>query len=78
MKRTEKQELAREVYRDIKDSLSAVSRSREMGISDARLDEMARNAAQVIVLKLDMIQIEEACPVCGSCPICGKREEHDH
>jgi alcohol dehydrogenase class IV len=78
MKRTEKHELAKELYRDIKDSLGAVNRSREMGLKDERLDEMARNAAQVIILKLDIVQMEEACPICGSCPICGKREEHEH
>ena len=78
MKRTEKQELAKEMYRDIKDSLTAVNKARGRVIEPDRLDEMARNAAQVIILKLDILEPEECCPVCGSCPVCGKREEHEH
>lgn len=74
----EKRELAKEMYVEIKDSMAAVSRRRKLNIPDEFLDEMAKNAAQVIILRLDIVQMEEACPVCGSCPICGRREEHGH
>lgn len=81
-------ELTQEILTAIRESLKAVNQTgiRCVGtlgafpvtISDASIDEMARNAAQNVVGAIEMIESEEKCPVCERCIVCGEGKEHEH
>lgn len=70
--------LSSQLLTAIRESLVIVSTQQGEPLTGARLEELARNVAQVAIGIVETFEAEDACPVCGRCPICGERGDHAH